>query len=402
MGERNIKEITRKVNPFSPPAKLKVCAYVRVSTYHTGQLNSLQNQTQYYERLISSNPDYQYCGIFSDAGISGAKENRPGFLAMMEKARSGELDLIITKSISRFARNTLMLLKYVRELRDIGVGVIFEEEMVNSLKFEGELLLTVLAAIAEEERKSVCSNVQWGMQNKCKRGEVMVDTNRLLGFDKDAKGNLVINVEQAKIVRQIYQLYLSGISGCRIAQILNEENVPTYTSKPWKSHRILRIISNEKYAGDCLMQKSFVAENGRQIINRGQKDKYFMENNHPPIISRPDWEAAQVIRESRRKKSYPLSSMLRCPYCGASLTRVTLERQWVKWVCATYLHKGKKECLGIRITDEILEELIGDTPITEPMVVEGGIYGKARKERSKKDYRLIPAAQYKGFMHGSE
>lgn len=399
---RNIIEITRRQPPLLIPARLKVCAYVRVSTDHREQLNSLENQTQYYERLISSNPDYEYRGIFSDAGISGAKEYRPGFMAMMEKAKSGEVDLIITKSISRFARNTLLLLKYVRELRDIGVGVIFEEEMVNTLKSEGELLLTVLAAVAEEERKSVRGNVRWAMENKCKRGEVMVDANRLLGYDKDAQGNLVINEGQAAIVRQIYRLYLEGISGYKIARILNDQNIPTYTKKPWSSQRILRIISNEKYTGDCMMQKSFVNDNGRQIINRGQRAKYLIENNHPAIIDRKDWEAAQQIRESRRKKAYPLSSMLRCPFCGASLTRVVHERRWVSWICATYLRKGKAKCPGMRIADGVLQEIVKDTPLTEPMVVEGVIYGKGRKKRSQEDFRLIPAAQYGGFKRNRE
>ena len=399
---RNIIEITRRQPPLLIPARLKVCAYVRVSTDHREQMNSLENQTQYYERLISSNPDYEYRGIFSDAGISGAKENRPGFIAMMEKARSGEVDLIITKSISRFARNTLLLLKYVRELRDIGVGVIFEEEMVNTLKSEGELLLTVLAAVAEEERKSVRGNVRWAMENKCKRGEVMVDANRLLGYDKDAQGNLVINEGQAAIVRQIYRLYLEGISGYQIARILNDQNIPTYTKKPWSSQRILRIISNEKYTGDCMMQKSFVNDNGRQIINRGQRAKYLIENNHPAIIDRKDWEAAQQIRESRRKKAYPLRSMLRCPFCGASLTRVVHQHRWVSWICATYLRKGKAKCPGMRIADGVLQEIVKDTPITEPMVVEGVIYGKGRKKRSKEDFHLVPAAQYGGFKRNRE
>lgn len=399
---RNITEITRRQPLLLIPARLKVCAYVRVSTDHREQMNSLENQTQYYERLISSNPDYEYRGIFSDAGISGAKENRPGFIAMMEKARSGEVDLIITKSISRFARNTLLLLKYVRELRDIGVGVIFEEEMVNTLKSEGELLLTVLAAVAEEERMSVRGNVRWAMENKCKRGEVMVDANRLLGYDKDAQGNLVINEGQAAIVRQIYRLYLEGISGYKIARILNDQNIPTYTKKPWSSQRILRIISNEKYTGDCMMQKSFVNDNGRQIINRGQRAKYLIENNHPAIISRPDWEAAQQILKSRRKKPYPLRSMLRCPFCSASLTRVVHQRQWVSWICATYLRKGKAKCPGMRIADGVLQEIVKDTPLTEPMVVEGVIYGKGRKKKTKEDFHIIPAAQYSGFKPNRE
>ena len=399
---RNIIEITRRQPPLLIPARLKVCAYVRVSTDHREQLNSLENQTQYYKHLISSNPDYEYCGIYSDAGISGAKENRPGFLAMMEKAKNNEIDLIITKSISRFARNTLMLLKYVRELRDMGVGIIFEEERVNTLKSEGELLLTVLAAVAEEERKSVRGNVRWAMENKCKRGEVMVDANRLLGYDKDAQGNLVINEGQAAIVRQIYRLYLEGISGYQIARILNDQNIPTYTKKPWSSQRILRIISNEKYTGDCMMQKSFVNDNGRQIINRGQRAKYLIENNHPAIIDRKDWEAAQQIRESRRKKAYPLRSMLRCPFCGASLTRVVHERRWVSWICATFLRKGKAKCPGMRIADGVLQEIVKDTPLTEPMVVEGVIYGKGRKKRSKEDFHLVPAAQYGGFKRNRE
>jgi hypothetical protein len=270
------------------------------------------------------------------------------------------------------------------------------------LKSEGELLLTVLAAVAEEERKSVRGNVRWAMENKCKRGEVMVDANRLLGYDKDAQGNLVINEGQAAIVRQIYRLYLKGISGYKIARILNDQNIPTYTKKPWSSQRILRIIGNEKYMGDCLMQKSFVNDNGRQIINRGQRAKYLIENNHPAIIDRKDWEAAQQIRESRRKKAYPLSSMLRCPFCGASLTRVVHERRWVSWICATYLRKGKAKCPGMRIADGVLQEIVKDTPVTEPVVVEGVIYGKGRKKRSQEDFRLIPAAQYGGFKRNRE
>lgn len=143
-------------------------------------------------------------------------------------------------------------------------------------------------------------------------------------------------------------------------------------------------------------------DNGRQIINRGQRAKYLIENNHPAIIDRKDWEAAQQIRESRRKKAYPLSSMLRCPFCGASLTRVVHERRWVSWICATYLRKGKAKCPGMRIADGVLQEIVKDTPVTEPVVVEGVIYGKGRKKRSQEDFRLIPAAQYGGFKRNRE
>lgn len=390
MTNRNISEITSMKNPFLTPTKLKVCAYVRVSTEHPGQLNSLQNQTEYYERLLCSNPNYEYCGIFSDAGISGAKEDRPGFIAMIEKVKVDEINLIITKSISRFARNTVMLLKYVRELKDAGVGVIFEEESINTLNSEGELLLTVLAAIAEEERKSVCSNLKWAVRSRFKRGEVMVDANRLIGYDKDEDGNLVINEEQAKIVKDIYKLYLEGMPAYSIAKELNNRGVPTYAGRRWKSHRILSIISNEKYMGDCLMQKSFVTDDGREIINRGQKAQYYVKNDHPAIISRKDWEAAQRIREGRKTKTYPFTSLLRCPYCNASLIRVVHQRRWVSWICATYMQKGKSVCIGMRIPEWKLIELTNNEPIIEPMVVEEVTYG----EGTKKNYRLIPASKY--------
>lgn len=395
--KRKITEIKGSLNPFTVPPKIRVCAYVRVSTEHSGQMNSLQNQTEYYERKLKSNPAYEFCGIFSDTGISGLKIDRPGLKAMLEKARAGEIDIIITKSVSRFARNTLMLLKYVRELKDAGVGVIFEEQNINTINAEGELMLTVLAAIAEEERKSVCANVQWAMQNKFKRGEAMVDVNRLMGYDRDENGSLVINKKQAEIVKRIYNLYLNVISGYKIAQILNDEGVPTYTKNPWRSHRILSIISNEKYTGDCLMQKAFVNEEGKQVLNKGQKPKYYVENAHPAIIPRTKWKAAQTIREGRKKKEYPFTGLLKCPYCGASLIRVIHQGGYVSWICATYQQKGKAVCIGMRIADGILEALSKDYAITEPMVLEEVNHDLRRKKRSEKDFRLIPVTQYNGW-----
>ncbi|WP_304519614.1 recombinase family protein [Clostridium tagluense] len=190
-----------------------------------GQLGSLQNQTEYYQKKFEANSEFEFCGIFSDAGISGAKNHRPGFVAMMEKAKAGEIDLIITKSISRFARNTLMLLESVRELKAIGVGVVFEEQEINTLHSEGELLLTVLAAIAEEERKAVRENVKWAIEKKFKHGEAIVDVNRLIGYDKDENGRFVINKEQAEVVKKIYKLFLAGETRYKIAKIINEKSM---------------------------------------------------------------------------------------------------------------------------------------------------------------------------------
>jgi len=310
MTARIVKEIPRKYHSVTSSRLVIVCAYVRVSTCHDEQLHSLYNQTDYYEHKFANHPHYVFIGIFSDAGISGAKENRPGFQAMLKQTQAGEIDLIFTKSISRFARNTLMLLQVVRELKALGVGIIFEEQNINTLSAEGELLLTVLAGIAEEERKSVRTNVQWAMRTKFLRGEVIVDTNRLLGYSKNDSGKLIIIPEQADIVREIFQLYLSGLSSCRIAKILNAQQTSTYSPRPWKSHRILSIISNEKYAGDCHMQKSFIDENVRQVLNRGQRNQYWVDDDHPAIISRTDWELAQQIRAGRVRKTYPYTALL--------------------------------------------------------------------------------------------
>ena len=394
---RIVKKMLPDISPILVAPKLKVCAYVRVSTGHSEQLSSLQNQTVYYEQKLRTNLEYEFCGVFSDSGISGAKENRPGFISMIGKAKSGGIDLIFTKSISRFARNTVMLLKYVRELKDIGVGVVFEEQKINTLSADGELMLTVLAAIAEEERKSVCTNIRWTVQSRFKRGEVLVDANRLMGYDKDENGRLVPNKEQAKIVRRIYKMYLDGVSAYRIAEQFNEQGVSTYTDKPWSSERILRIISNEKYMGDCKLQKSFVNDNGRQVINQGQRPQYYVKFDHEPIVSRRRWEAAQKIREHRKKKVYPYSGLLRCPYCGAVLIRVVEERgKRVNWVCGTYLQKTKAACKGIRIPEVTLIKITESMmPITEPFVIEEIQNGaKSSKKRTEKNFCLIPASEY--------
>lgn len=274
---RKINTINLDVNPFEKQEKLRVCAYTRVSTNNPKQVESLDNQIQYYTDKLNSNPDYINCGVFVDKGVSGNKGERPGLDEILRKARAGDLDLIITKSVSRFARNTVMLLSLIRELKELGVGIIFEEQKIHTLSADGEFMLTVLGAMAEEERKAVCSNIRWAVKRRFQNGEGMVDTNRLLGYDKDKNGELVINQEQAPIVRRIFDLYLQNIPGTRIAKILIDEGVPTYYKHPWTSQRILRIISNEKYVGDFMMQKSFVDHRGKEVINRGEKPKYYVK-----------------------------------------------------------------------------------------------------------------------------
>ena len=390
-----VKRKVSEIKPILPPAhlrsKLKVCAYVRVSTGHEKQLDSLENQRQYYERIITANPEYEFCGIFSDAGISGGKKQRPEFQAMLREARNGNIDIIMTKSISRFARNTVLLLEAVRELKVLGVGVIFEEQRINTLSSDGELMLTVLASVAEEERKSVCGNVRWAVRSRYKRGEAMINANQLLGYAKDEKGHLIVNEEQAEIVRLIYKKYLKGISAYQLAKELNECNIPTYTNFPWSSQRILRILSNEKYKGDCLMQKSFVNDNGKLVRNKGQCDQYYIEDNHPAIISKKQWQSAQQLRKDRKPKSYPFSGRLHCPLCGAVLIRKA--SAWgVDWECVTYLHHGKVTCHGIRVPEDNLNKITRKEHFNGHWVVEEET--DETKGKREKGYNLVSADGY--------
>ena len=193
MTPRVVREVERKYALLPLPRLIRVCAYVRVSTGSIEQQNSLQNQTEYYAGRFTGHPQYAFIGIFSDSGISGAKDTRPGFQAMLKKARAGEIDFIYTKSISRFARNTLTLLTAVRKLREIGVGIIFEEQGINTLYQDGELMLTILSSIAEEERKIVQTNILWSIRSRYAQGDPLLNVDRILGYDKNDQGELSID-----------------------------------------------------------------------------------------------------------------------------------------------------------------------------------------------------------------
>ena len=286
------------------PIRKRVCAYARVSTGHDAQLLSLKAQTDYYTQTLGQNPGYEFIGVFSDFGISGSKENRPGFNSMLSAARKGEIDLIFTKSISRFARNTLLLIKAVRELRNLGVGILFEKENINTMSIAGELMLSIYGSFAEEERKQVCSNVQWSLQRQYQKGNAMINATRLYAYDKNENGELVVIEEQAEVVRFIYIRYLDGLSGQKIAVELNAAGIYNEHGESWKGSRVLSILGNEKYKGACLMQKCFVDVNGKQKHNRGERNQYYIVDHHPAIVSSEEWEQAQLIRKARSNTPY--------------------------------------------------------------------------------------------------
>lgn len=370
----------RKIEPIkAKDKKLRVCAYARVSTDNLKQGDSLENQKITYERLIKSNPDYEFVEVYADQGMSGTNENRPELQRMMADCRAGRIDLIITKSISRFARNTMTVLKFTRELRELGIGVYFEENNINTLSADGELMMTVLASFAQEESRSISENNKWTIKKKFERGEGMINTTRFMGYDKDETGDLVINKEEAKIVRRIFEMYLSG-EGChRIAKILNDEGIKTITGGVWHSSTIKGMLTNEKYKGDFHIQKYYTPEGKKNqtVRNKGEVKSYYVSENHPAIVSEEEWQQVQELMQYHKKQRniqngnkyqnrYPLSGKLVCPYCGKSLRRRYVYNKRVEWICSTYIQKGKEACKGIRVRDELLTGL----SFTEPMVVE--------------------------------
>lgn len=379
--------------------KKKVCAYARVSSDSRRQEDSLENQMMTYERLITGNPEYEFVGVFADQGISGYCENRPQFQKMMEKARAGEIDLIITKSISRFARNTVTVLKFARELKELGVGIFFEEQNINTLSGDGEMMLAVLASFAQEESRSMSENNKWSIRKKFEKGEGMINTSRFLGYDKNEYGDLVVNQKEAEIVLLVFDLYLMNVGTSRISDLLNCMGVKTVTGNAWESGTVNGMLCNEKYKGDFHLQKYYTPENKRNQTrkNTGEVQSYYISENHEPIVAPEVWEKVQEVREKRKRdrnigqdntkkfqNRYPLSGMLICPYCGKTLRRRQVYNKKIQWLCSTYIEKGVKACKGIRIDDTELQGInIEEQTVVEEVIRNGK---KHYRYTSKEDF----------------
>lgn len=352
-----------------PLVKKKVCAYVRVSTNSDDQADSLENQTTYYRDKITSNPTFDFVGIFADQGYTGTKDNRPEFQKMLELCRCGEIDVILVKSVSRFARNTTIVLGYVRELKALGVEVRFEDQNINTLTQDGELMLTVLSAFAEEESRSVSENIRWRVRKKFEKGELIINTKRFLGYDKDEYGDLVINQKEAKIVRRIFEEYLSGKGSFIIAKELNKEHISTVTGAKWHDTTVLEILKNEKYKGDAILQKYYtpnhLCKQSKRNINK--RESFYVGENHSPIVSVEMWQQVQdeLVKRRRNKqgnnKKHPLSGLLICSKCGHKLQRRVWNSgtpsQKVMWQCSHYIKNGKDACSGTVIEESVLEGL---------------------------------------------
>ena len=343
--------------------KLKMAAYCRVSTDQGEQLLSYENQVNYYTNYISENPLYEYAGTYADEGISGTNtKKRDEFNRMIADCRAGKIDMIITKSISRFARNTLDCLNYVRELKDLGIGIIFEKENINTMDSKGEVLLTIMASLAQQESESLSKNVKMGLQFRYQNGEVQVNHNWFLGYTKDENGHLIIDEEQAVVVRRIFREYLQGASLKNIADGLMADGIPTATGNmKWRSDGIRKILTNEKYMGDALLQKTYTVDvlTKKRVSNNGIVPQYYVENNHEAIIPRQLF--MQVQEELQRRahlrtedgktkrvysSKYALSSIVYCGKCGDLFRRVAWKARgasYNKWRCASRIEKGSKE-----------------------------------------------------------
>lgn len=391
-----------KAGETHPADRLKVCAYARVSTDSPEQEGSLENQEQHYREMITANPMYEFAGIYSDQGISGYKEARPGFQRMMEDARAGKIDLIITKSISRFARNTVTVLKSARELKGMGVGIFFELQNINTLSGEGELMLTILSAFAQAESEGASENAKLTNLRKFKQGIPAVRVGKCYGFSQDANGEIVLDAGQAFVVRKMYGLAADGVWVGRITEYLNKRGYRTASGNCWLVSDVSRILHSEIYKGAVMMQKTYLDADRVRHKNTGQRDRWYVADHHPAIVSGELWDKVQEMlaarNEQRKKKkperkrngdshnTYPLSGKLFCPECGALLHHKFANKgRQEYWVCSTRLKRPEEGCPGIWVPAEA----------TEGWQIEGkAVVMESEDEFGVKSYSFMEKAAY--------
>lgn len=365
--------------------RLRVCAYVRVSVASEELEESLEAQRQYFTTRIASNPAWEFAGIYADDGVSGFLNQRPGFQAMLRDARQGKFDLVMVKSVSRFARNTETLLKATRELKSLGIGVYFELQKINTLTATGELMLTIKAAFAQGESDSSSQLMKMSYRHRFEQGIPVGRIAETYGFRAGKDGSILIDDKQARVVRMIFDLAEQGVWCSKIRAKLNKMKIPSPEGKQWTDKRIANVLRNVMYKGDLLLQKTFKDANRKTCCNRGQIQSWYVRENHEPIVTAAQWERVQgvldartaAIAEAKEKRKtpkpskrsshnrYPLSGMMYCPYCGA-----VLHHKWCNngkdeyWVCSTNIKKRASSCKGIFLPAKETEGWNVQEPIT--------------------------------------
>ena len=359
--------------------RIKVAAYARVSSGKDAMLHSLSAQVSYYSSLIQSNRNWEYVGVYSDEAISGTKEARPGLQKLIADCHEGKIKMVITKSISRFARNTVTLLETVRMLKALGVDIYFEEQNIHTISSDGELMLTILASYAQEESLSVSENMKWRIKKNFEAG--IPWNGRMLGY-RLIGDHFEIVEEEASLVRRIFKEYLGGYGINKIAQGLNEEGIPAIRGEIWHKTTIANILCNYNYTGNLLLQKTYKESHLATMSynNEGQLPKYHIEDSHKAIISLDTFMAVQMEIERREKpintkQTYPFSGLLKCAKCGKRYRRKVTATGPV-WICATYNTRGKKHCPSKQIPESTLEAVVysltDDVKSIEKITVDDG------------------------------
>ena len=339
--------------------KKRVCAYARVSSGKDAMLHSLSAQVSYYSDMIQQMPDAEFVGVYADEAYTGTKEQRPGFTQMLSDCRAGRIDMVITKSISRFARNVVTLLKIVRELKDLGIDIYFEEQKIHTISSDGEVMLTILASYAQEESRSASENRKWQIRHAFEDGK-LVNLRFLLGYNITSS-TISVNESEAVIVREIFSRALSGESFSSIADDLNNRGITGKQGGRWNAPRIRDILSNEKYTGNALLQKHYKNNHidKKKTKNTGELAMYYAEGTHPAIIDTDTFNQAQELLrrldcvQHKMPTESPLSGIIRCGVCGGVYHRVS-SRGKVFWLCSVKKRQGKNACASERIPDSVI------------------------------------------------
>lgn len=347
---KKVTKIAQNTQGFTEQPKLRVAAYCRVSTDSDEQRVSLDAQIKHYESYINAKQDWEFAGLYYDEGITGTKkEKRPELLRMIADCENKKIDFIVTKSISRFARNTTDCLELTRKLLDLGIFIYFEKENINTGSMESELMLSILSGLAESESVSISENNKWSIRRRFQNGTFKI-AYPPYGYNT-IDGKMVVNQEQAEIVRYIFAEILSGKGTHKIADELNSQNVPSKKGGRWTATTIRGMVSNEKYTGDAIFQKTYTDAHFNRHYNYGEKDRYLFKDHHEAIVSHEDFEAAQAIIEQHGKEKglerqhekyqnrYPFSGRILCGQCGGTFKRRihSSGRHRIAWCCSKHI-----------------------------------------------------------------
>ena len=357
------------VKDLPPPRKKRAAAYARVSDGKDAMLHSLSAQVSYFSSFIQKQPGWDYVGVYVDQAFTGTKDSRPEFQRMLEDCRAGKIDIVLVKSISRLARNTVTLLETVRELKALGVDIWFQNENIHSISADGEFMISVLASVSQEESRAVSENVKWRVKKKFQRGQPIKAS--MLGY-RLVKGVYTIVPEEVETVKTIFSSYLDGLGYAAICKKLNSMGIPSPMGCAWCKNTVMKILRNITYTGDLLLQKTYVEDHITKVkrVNNGALPKYHVHQSHEAIVSREDFDRVheEILRRAEHfhsqpqtMRQYPFTGKIRCCLCGKHYQRkVNGEYKKPIWICTTFNTIGKSACASRQIPESILMAVSAD------------------------------------------